>query len=314
MGAVLNSNKSEDLDARRFSSWLSWSDVLPALMPASSSDGRYVPDDFTTSVATGGEIERAYLAYGPRAVEYLEVEAPEPAKSFNVFFPSAIRESKERFPVVLIVNGTALTPAKYDAVFRHMASWGFVAIGNGDSNAGTGESTDASLCFLLREFARKGSVFYDRIDLDNIGATGHSQGGAGVVNVLANSELGGMIKTAAIISTTNVHFAEKMGFPYDLSVVPVPLLMLAGAHGRFETKLVAPINELTAGYERVSAPKVMARKLGCGHVEMIYSAEVYATAWFRAYLCGDEYARGAFEGESPELTRNELYSDQRIDL
>ena len=60
-------------------------------------------------------------------------------------------------------------------------------------------------------------------------------------------------------------------------------------------------------FEAVNAPKVMARKKGCGHGHMLYSADGYVTAWLLWQLQGDEEAAKAFIGESPELLENPLY-------
>ena len=58
----------------------------------------------------------------------------------------------------------------------------------------------------------------------------------------------------------------------------------------------------------------MARKKGCEHGHMLYSADGYVTAWFMWQLQNDPNAAKAFTGDSPELMNNELYQEQRIDL
>ena len=103
-------------------------------------------------------------------------------------------------------------------------------------------------------------------------------------------------------------------YPYDISKVKCPVLMLAGTSGEFETEIVIPFDEMTKMYDRLDAPKVMARRTGMDHDHMMYSAEGYVTAWFMWQLKGDEEAAGAFTGEKPEILSNSLEQDQRIDL
>jgi len=66
-------------------------------------------------------------------------------------------------------------------------------------------------------------------------------------------------------------------------------------------------------YEAVDAPKAMARKTGCDHGQMLYSADGHVTAWLLWQLQGNEEAASVFIGENPELLDNKLYQEQRID-
>ena len=66
-------------------------------------------------------------------------------------------------------------------------------------------------------------------------------------------------------------------------------------------------------YDKISSPKIMARRVGIIHDEMMYSAGGYVLAWFRCHLQGDTYAAKAFIGETPELLTNSIYQDQQID-
>ena len=96
--------------------------------------------------------------------------------------------------------------------------------------------------------------------------------------------------------------------------VVIPVLMLAGTQGEFETEMVLPLDAMTAMYDRLSVPKAMARRTDSDHGGMLYKADGYVTAWLLWQLQGNEEAGKAFTGESPELTRNALYQDARVDL
>lgn len=53
----------------------------------------------------------------------------------------------------------------------------------------------------------------------------------------------------------------------------------------------------------------MARRKDTVHDKMLYAADGYATAWFMWLLQGDTDAGKAFQGEEPEISRNNLYQD-----
>ena len=83
-----------------------------------------------------------------------------------------------------MVNGTGVAASKYKPVFDHLASWGFIVIGNEDESAGGGASAAASLDYILTLNSDSNSKFSGKIDVDNIGIGGHSQGGLGAINAV----------------------------------------------------------------------------------------------------------------------------------
>ncbi|MBP5637905.1 MAG: hypothetical protein J6X55_00365 [Victivallales bacterium] len=110
-----------------------------------------VPPDYTKKTATGGPIEARYLAMGAHGVQSLSVAADEPVRKITCFYPEELPQETRRWPVVVFVNGTGVMPEKYDALFRHLASWGFIVIGNDDPGTWSGESADMTLEWLLQE-------------------------------------------------------------------------------------------------------------------------------------------------------------------
>lgn len=67
-------------------------------------------------------------------------------------------------------------------------------------------------------------------------------------------------------------------------------------------------------YNKIPSSKIMMRRIGAEHGQMLYSADEYVTAWFMWQLQGDEEASRAFIGDSPEILKNNLYQDQKINL
>lgn len=287
---------------------------LLAILLLLLSTAKSVPGNYTKNVQTGGELEARYLAEGPYAVKHVKIKAEEPLQQIEIWYPEALAERDETWPVVVFANGTGIPAKQYPALFRHLASWGFIAIGNEDPSSGNGLSSDRTLMYLLEENETPSSVFYQKLDTGNIGITGHSQGGAGVFSASTINEHSELFKTAVALSPTHEETAHGLGWMYELEKIQIPVMMLAGTEGEFETQLVLPIDAMNTMYDKIPAPKLMMRRIGAEHGQMLYMADGYVTAWFLWQLQGDEEAARAFTGSAPEVLSNALYQDQRNDL
>ena len=273
-----------------------------------------VPNNYTRTVKTGGEIEANYLAMGNSEVKYIEEAADEPIKKYEIYYPAELETSDKTYPAVVFVNGSGIPGSRYKALFRHLASWGFIIIGNEDPSAGDGTSTERTLLRLLELNEDAGSVLCGRVDTENIGVSGHSQGGAGVLSAITAHEHRALWKTAVALSPTQEEMALALGWDYDMKNVDIPLFLLAGTDGDFETQVVIPFEAMRTMYGKVSAPKVMARRTDAEHSQMLYFADGYVTAWFLWQLRGDAEAARAFVGENAELLHNGLYQDRQSSI
>ncbi len=270
------------------------------------------PDNYTVDVKTGGELETKYLASGTFETKTLVAEYPDDTDigKITVWYPAELETGSGKYPVVLFVNGTGVGASRYAPVFQHMASWGFIAVGNEDPSSWEGKKADATLAWLLAENENKDSVLYGKADLENIGVIGHSQGGVGVYNTINTTEHKDLYKCAVALSPTQEEVAEQvLQIPYDPSKTSIPVLMLCGT----ENDVISPDN-MEKSYAKVTAPKAMAVRIGANHGEMLYTADGYVTAWLMWQLQGDTYAAKAFTGETPELLTNPLYQNQQIEI
>ena len=274
-----------------------------------------VPGDYTQKVKTGGEIEAKYLAMGSHEVEHLESVTVSSLEKFEVYYPKDI-DKMGKVPVVIFLNGTGTPASKYPALQEHLASWGFITIANEENNAFYGEGVELSIRYL------KFSDTYDsnddesplkgHIDFDNIGVTGHSQGGIGVINGITIHPNSDMVKAAVMLSSTETDMAKAFLWDSDSSLIHANTMMI-GSTGQTDSS-ISPLESMQRTYENITGDviKVLARRNDCDHGEMLYSADGYVTAWFMWQLQGDEDAARAFTGDSPEIMRNELYQDQQI--
>lgn len=280
--------------------------IIAAFTPA-------VPKNYTKTVKTGGKIEAKYLELGELTVAHdTEKVDDKDFKKHEIYYPKNL--SAANYPVVLSLNGTGIAGSKYQAWFQHLASWGFIVLGNEYPSTGFGTTADEMIAYLEQINSDKSSKFYQKIDFNNIGIVGHSQGGAGVFSALSISEHKDVYKTGVALSPTHEEMAHNFGWNYELEKIKVPVLMLAGTGDDFETKAVIPIEKLNAMFDKITTNKVMARRIDAGHGQMLYSADGYVTAWLRWQLQSDVEAAKAFIGDNAEIMYNELYQDQRKEL
>ena len=259
----------------------------------------FVPNNYTETVETGGALEAKYLAMGPYEVKQVKAEAPEDWKEFVAYYPAQLEDSGDQWPAVVFVNGTGVYAAKYPALFRHLASWGFIVLGNEDPGTFSGDSTDATLAWLLEQNGDPDSVFYQKVDTAHMGLSGHSQGGVGVFNAISEQPNGGLYTCAVSLSPTQEDLAAALNIPYDPSKTVIPTLVLAGT----SNDVITP-EGMEKLYGKLGGPKAMALRTDTDHGSMLYSGDGYVTAWLMYWLRGDEEAGKAFWGEAPELAGN----------
>ena len=279
-----------------------WKNILTAPM---------APEKYIAEVTTGGEVEEKYMAAGSYEIGYFEADYAENAdiKKIEIWYPEELEASSEQYPVVLFVNGTGVAASRYKPVFEHLASWGFIAIGNEDPSTWEGKKADATLSWLLAANEDETSIFYHRVDTNNVGITGHSQGGVGVFHAINETEHKELYKCAVSLSPTQEDMAEALKMPYDSSKTTIPIMILASAPND-----VISLEGLNDMFKKISTNVVIARRSNTDHGQMLYSGDGYVTAWFMWRLQGDEAAAAAFLGENAEILHNANWQDVMINF
>lgn len=277
-----------------------------------------VGDNYQAKVTTGGPLEARYLAAGPHQVTGRSVGAMQYFAPYRIWFPSDITSASAPLPVILVANGTGVKAEKYKAWFERLASWGFIVVGSDDEYSWSGWSQAMSVRLLQRlnqEPAQNGwsdNPLHQRVDLTRVGIAGHSQGGVGVFNALADKTItGATFRAAFAASPTNPALAQALGWDYSAAGVSVPTFLMSST-GQGDENLVVSGAQLKQIYDQIPAgtTKVMARRTGVDHGQMLYMGDGYMTAWFMWLLQGDQTARAVFAGQTGELMGNPLYQDQ----
>ncbi|MGM9684485.1 MAG: hypothetical protein ACI3XQ_12885, partial [Eubacteriales bacterium] len=101
-----------------------------------------VPDNYTDTVKTDGELEAKYIKNGSYEVSYFENAAMSSFGKYEIFYPSEAATSDSKYPVVIFVNGTGVKGSKYQALQKHIASWGFISVATEEEYCWNGFSAE----------------------------------------------------------------------------------------------------------------------------------------------------------------------------
>lgn len=279
-----------------------------------------VKEDYFETVTTNMPLEQNYTVMGQYEVSAVVFESnSKKIGQFKVWYPTEMERTSNTYPLVVMANGTGVKASKYEAIFMHLASWGFIVIGNEDENSWDGVSSSESLNLMLDLNQKSTSLFYGKVDIENIGIAGHSQGGVGAINAVTSQDNGGYYKTIYTASTTHLALAQALQWPYDISKISIPYFMVAGtrkidAGDGIEGSSnvgIAPLFSLQENYAAIPnhVEKVMARRVDTEHGEMLYQADGYMTGWLMYQLQGDEKAAAIFVGQNAEILSNENWQD-----
>lgn len=274
------------------------------------------PAGYQQSAETGGEIETKYMADGSFEVSVYEEPALQVFKKYTIYYPAELETFDKQYPVIVICNGSGTPLSKYPAMPKHYASWGFIVIGTEEENAWNGFGAEMSIRHLqkLNDNAQieegKTNIFYQKVDLSNVGIVGHSQGGVGVLNAITAQTHKDAYKAAVSLSPTNKELAHALEWDYEAALVNIPIMLISGAGGGDDWVVTG--EQLESIYNDIEDNKIMVCRNDTAHGEVLYSEDGYVIAWFMWHLKGNQNAAKAFVGENAEILTNPLYQNQRI--
>lgn len=273
------------------------------------------PKNYWEKISTDCTIEKEYNRLGNYEVEKKIYDAPKDEKDLNgnhfvVWYP----KKAGKYPLVVMVNGSGTPCNKYEAVFEHFASWGYVVIGNDYGTNWDGKHASETL-----DFAISTEAIAEMIDLDKIAIGGHSQGGLGTFNAITEYENGRLYKAAFSLSPTNDDLAIQLSWGFQLGKetqyafrlenINIPMMIIAGS-GPFDSDTVSPLQKMKEEYAAIPADKVMFRRGNkVDHGDILYDANGYVIAWLDLYLKNKQANEKAFFSEQAEVKNNVRYQD-----
>jgi hypothetical protein len=270
-------------------------------------------------------IELKYYAPGPWAVTVSTGGAccDSTNNKFDLYYPTTLGANGFMHPILTWGNGSFGSPLQYDYFLRHMASWGFVVIATEDQQTGAGQTILDAANFMVHANSDSASTFFHKLNVNQIGAFGHSQGAGGAGNALIKSA--GLIKTVIPIELPARVWCTLGPNCLD------PANLTSGSVFFIDGSTDFPISpptqsSQTSGEQSVQAfydatPGSVAKLKGtligpnhndvqgqpdCSHaafpcVNGVYGYLGYPTAWFMYQLQGDSFAHGAFVNGTGEM-------------
>ena len=251
------------------------------------------PSDVDAASLTCPSVGTAWAEMGP-----FSVTTQKSGVGHTIYRPAELGgQGCGTHPVILWGNGTGVNPSAYDSLLRHFASHGFIVAAANTTWAGSGTAMLGGLDYLTRQNSTSGSVFHGKVNLDKVGATGHSQGGGGAVNAAEDAR----VDASAPIQPG----------PYGTdSIIKGPALYLAGQND--STVSSSYVEGRFAKADQVVA--VFGELAGADHYEPAGNGGGFrgpVTAWFRFHLMGDEQARGEFFGAGCGYCSSPVWSDYK---
>ncbi len=281
-----------------------------------------VAEGYYQATVSGGELERLYTGRGKYELSKLVFDETDDAMgSIYVWMPQS--EAPSPRPIIIIVNGSNAIASRCEPFFERLASWGFVVVGNDDPMAGHGDSTSRMLDFLLAAAEDAEHSLYGLIDISKIGIAGYSQGGAGALRAATEFANSSHYTTLFTFSAASQLLSQNLGWAYDPAKVQIPYFMVAGTgmsdagDGKDGGWVgVTPLTSLEENYLAMpdDIDRVMSRRIGAEHEDMMACSDAYLTAWMLYRLYGDEQAAKVFVGDTAEIRHNELWQDVKSNM
>ncbi|MDQ2084923.1 hypothetical protein RBH29_00535 [Herbivorax sp. ANBcel31] len=202
-------------------------------------------------------------------------------RNHTIYYPQDLGSDGLKHPIIAWGNGTGARTSTYSGILNHLASYGFVVVAANTSSAGSGREMIEGIDLMISENEDSGSIFYNKLDTNAIGVTGHSQGGIGAVSA--------SLRDSRIVCSLPI-----MGTKTRVGTINTPTFALAGSTDRIVTpRMVRSI------YTSCSDTAIYAELRRTGHMAPAGrspSRDIlnYSVAWFKYYLMNDSTQHSTF--------------------
>ena len=258
-----------------------------------------------TTVRAATTIEDYYKVQGPWAVS-TATAVDGAGLAYHLWYPTNLGAGGYDHPILSWGNGTGAVPTQYADTLDHLASWGYVVIAQDSGTQGLGNLIVAGANYMKAKNIDSGSIFYQKLNTNKIGAFGHSQGAGGALNAIFLSP--GTFKSAFTSAVPNTTWWSTPVPNMLLWPTSVPVWFTRGVGDTF---IATESQATTNWYNKVPGPAAKATLKGTGTAADHNAIQTvnnkyqgYLVAWFKYTLESDSYARGAFVGTLPELNTN----------
>lgn len=211
-----------------------------------------------------------------------------------------LADSPKRFPLILFAAGSQQIPSEYSCLVEDLASRGFVVVGYGPTVMG-GRTWRNDLTQVLDQFGvwntTKRHLFFGRLNLDSIGAFGHSFGASAISIIAAYDK---RLKAILLI--------DGGGRPEDARTIPALILTSGGADGARKVPGAETVIARNL-YLKWSKPGIQVTLLGAVHMSFTDMAVIKAFELpgdGKAFIDSTREVVGGFFGQYLLGERSEL--------
>lgn len=199
-----------------------------------------------------------------------------------IFYPASLETSNETYPIVVWANGTGCITLLYAKLLRTLAQAGYIVVADTSVMSADGKKQIDSIDYIFEKNNDTDSVFYGKVDTENICAAGQSQGGRSSINAAASDS-----RITSVLSLAGASTAE------EAEPVTCPTFFVTGS----ADFIVLSSMWVKPSYEAVQGKAVYASLKNGVHTTYIFRPERlsgYAVLWLDASLKNDAQAASAF--------------------
>lgn len=261
-----------------------------------------VAEQYFSQFEVSGFLEKNFQKMWKFATKHITFASKNPEiKNFTIFYPENLETQNNIFPAVVMVNGTNTTASSYLPIFEHLASYGFVVIGNEELQSGGGKNTSETLDFLLQLNQDSNSVFFEKINTEKIGIAWHSQWWAWAINAVSNFENSKKFHSLYTASGIKEELAKDLWKWYNTNKITIPFFAINSTG--FQDSLVSSRDNLEKIFKKTQWYTIIATRKWVDHRDVLEYGDAYMTAWFLYTLTSDSEAQKIFE-ENGEIFHN----------
>lgn len=214
----------------------------------------------------------------------------------TIVYPAALTDSESTYPVIVWANGTGCATESYTALLEELAKGGYIVVADADTMTANGTTQMDSIDYIINQNSDASSVFYHKVDTENIGACGHSQGGRSSVNAAQQDA-----RIGCVVSIAGASSAE------EADGLTAPSLFLTGTNDM----VVVSSQWCKPSYDAVAGRAAYASLEDGIHTSCMTAPKKiahYAVAWCDAYLKNDAQAQAVFADDG-ELANDGYWKD-----
>lgn len=258
--------------------------VTPADTQAPATEGNTgsaQQEPQTTAPQTNAP-EQTQSAPLPQATSNQEIHEAD-GRTYYIYYPENIKSSKKTYPVLSWANGTMCPPDLYTNLLTEIAKGGYIVIASSETMAADGTAQTQALDFVISLNSISSSLAYKKVNTNQLGVIGHSQGGRSSVNAAVKDS-----RIKCVVSIAGSNYLE------EAEPNATPTLFIAGG----KDMIVSPSQWIQPAYDVAKGPAVYASLNGAIHTTCCTNPEKYSSYildWCNAWLKGDNKALNTFK-------------------